>query len=79
MPKNKECRAPGGEIYLTYILSSQRLISRKKRSDLKRSSISQLHLEAAFHTSIPAVMSHQPGHTGETHTVDYQRLMGCPS
>lgn len=33
MPKNKECRAPGGEIYLTYILSPQRLISRKKRSN----------------------------------------------
>lgn len=80
MPKNKVCGVPGGGIYHTYSFTAAINIQEKKvKLDLKRSSISQLHSEPAFHTSIPAVMSHQPGHTGETHTTHYQRLMGCPS
>lgn len=57
-------------------------LEKKVKLDLKRSSISQLHLESAFHTSVLAMMSHQshqPGHTGKTLCADYQRLMGCPS
>lgn len=86
VPKSVNCAQLLREGYITHnILPLQRLISggrvgkKKVKPFLKRSSISQLQWEAAIHTSVPAVVSHQPGHTGETRTAHYQRLMGCPS
>lgn len=86
VPKSVNCAQLLREGYITHnILPLQRLISggrvgkKKVKPFVKRSSISQLQWEAAIHTSVPAVVSHQPGHTGETRTAHYQRLMGCPS